>query len=160
MGENQHETKTGDASDRLMKCRMEALKLIQEWSKGLIGIQTGAVAAVGFWLQREAGDFSHVAAVIALGFLIVSLFCSTCFLWTTIPTAIAQLPRKSDSAHDDNVYNYTGGGTWPISRMMDWQAGLFMCSVVCFTIAAVFATHEKQPTVIDGRLEVQQVGGR
>jgi hypothetical protein len=149
------------ATHEQIDCRKEALKQIQEWSKGLVTIQIAAVAAVGIWFQREAGDIAYWGAIGAGVFLFASLVHGAFFFWTTIPTAIATLTQKSNAAHDDDVYLYTGGGKWTISSMARWQYALFAGSVVCFAVAAVFAAPSKKaPTEVTGRITVDMADGK
>lgn len=130
-------------SDIEIECRKEALKQIQEWSKGLITIQTAAVAALGFLLRFEAGSNARAASIWALIFLIASLVYGSFFLWTTIPTAIAKLPK----VRQWDVYKHTGNyGTWTIQKMVTGQSILFLGSVVCFGLA-VFLAEPKESKI-------------
>src|SRR4051812_24165970 len=119
-----------------LDCRVEALKQLHDWSKGLIALQMAAAAALGFWLLRDAGTASYCITLIAIGSLVGSILYGSIFLATTIVHVIAYAPYQTGR----NIYGYKGGypdneKAWVIGTMVWWQSLFFCISVAAVCVA-------------------------
>jgi hypothetical protein len=134
-------------TDTEFQCRVEALKQIREWSSGLISIQTAGVAAIGLWLQREAGDWSFWWSVLALFTLLASILIGAVFLGSTIPYAIAHVPyRRRD---ESDIFHYIGGrGKYSIGTWVKLQSILFFVSLVAFVFSAATAVKKESVPIM------------
>ena|ERR1051325_4919397 len=136
-------------------CRTEALKQIREWSSSLITVQTAAVGAIAFWLQRESGDKSFWIAMVALVAMVISLVIGGVFLGSTLPHCLCHLPYRTHGEQD--VFHYKGGGRIPmhVGTMVRGQSLTFVVSLIAFSLAAAMSEKHSKPTTIDGEITVK-----
>ncbi len=164
-GTNDHQE---DPTGQHISVRMEALKLIKDWSAGLIVVQSGAIAVVGAFLQTVPSGWRLVLVVILLLSLIASIYIGAVAVIGTIPSIAQTLPEKPDC----DIYACVGklqrsyfGARWANRKLGDLcmlQARLFTLSLILFAIFAV-SRERAEPgpnhVVIDTPVRVQTSDG-
>ncbi|MDQ3816443.1 MAG: hypothetical protein M3362_01980 [Acidobacteriota bacterium] len=153
-----------DPVGQLISVRLEALKLIKDWSAGLIVVQSGAIAVVGAFLQTVPSGWRLGLVIILLLSLITSIYIGAVAVIGTIPYIAQTLPEKPEC----DIYACAGGlekayvGKGLTNRNLGQlcllQARLFTLSLVLFAIFAVSREHPKpEPNhvVVDQPVKVQ-----
>lgn len=136
-----------------IQVRLEALKLIKDWSAGLIVVQSGAIAVVGALLKAVPTGWPLALVIVLLFSLIASIYMGAVSVIGTVPY-IAQNLTKDPQC---DIYAQSGGiakgplGTLTLGRLCLLQTHLFVVSLLLFGIFAVF----RQPTGPD-RVAIEQ----
>lgn len=118
-----------------VEVRMEALKLVKEFSVALIVLQTAAIGVAGSLLEKHppAGWSLGLTAAMFAAFL-VSIYIGAVCVIGTIPAIAQKLPASPGR----DIYSMTGGlggeSRWTLGRFCLWQAHLFMLSLVLFIL--------------------------
>lgn len=120
--------------------KLEALKLIKEWSKGLIVVQSAAIVVVGGLLQSKPPTLvSLIIAGILSFFLIASIYMGAVSIIGTIPYIVQNLPQQPRG----DIYAERGGlklKRWRFLKERNlgnqcmFQANFFSISLVLFVV--------------------------
>lgn len=136
-----------------IQVRLEALKLIKDWSAGLIVVQSGAIAVVGALLKAVPTGLNLALVLALLLLLIASIYMGAVSVIGTVPYIVQNLPKDPQC----DIYAQSGGiakgplGTLTLGRLCLLQAHLFVGSLLLFGLFAVFG----QPTGPD-RVAIEQ----
>ncbi len=91
--------------DSKLVYQLEDLKLVKEWSTGLIFVQSAAIAVVGGLLQNKPPNIiSLLIAIILFVFLIVSILMGAVSVVGTIPYIVQNLPNDIE----EDIYQKKG----------------------------------------------------
>lgn len=127
--------------DEIVEVRMEALKLVKDWSTALLVVQSAAIGVVGSLIEKHPPDGWPLAIVVVMFFtLILSIYLGAVCVIGTIPYIAQNLPDKGKC----DIYEERGGlkdrkgrqnpklGTFCI-----WQSRLFLASLVLFALFTI-----------------------
>ena len=128
---------------------MEAIKLLNDWSKWIVTLETGAIAGILAWLKPPSGSAGHLRLWEwkMLPKMLPSLllaFAAICFaisiyyaaqLLFSLPDIAEQLPDAHEESINEMTGNYVGAGILYYEKRQWW---LFVCGLV-FTIAGALA---------------------
>jgi hypothetical protein len=153
---------TADHSTQQISARLEALKLVKEWSAGLIVVQSGAIAVIGAFLQTVPSGWRLGLVIALLALLIFSIFIGAVAVLGTLPYIVQNLPNHPEQ----DIYDWRGGiekSLLPFAKLRLgslclWQSRLFIMSMILFAIFAVSREHsapEATHFVIDQPVKVQ-----
>ena len=131
----------GDLS-LLKKQQMEAIKLLNDWSKWIVTLETGAIAGILAWLKSTsvAGQLPLWKIVptllLALGVICfaVSIYYAAQLLFS-LPDIAEQLPDANEESINEMTGNYMGASILHYEKRQWW---LFVCGL-SFTIAGALA---------------------
>ena len=129
---------------------MEAIKLLNDWSKWIVTLETGAIAGILAWLKPLSGPAGHLQPwdwkmlpTLLLAFAAICFAISIYYaaqLLFSLPDIAEQLPDANEESINEMTGNYMGAGILHYERRQWW---LFVCGLA-FTIAgaltAVFAS--------------------
>ena len=136
--------------------KLEALKLIKEWSKGLIVIQSAAIVVVGSLLQNKPPTLIPLLIVIALFFfLIASIYMGAVSIIGTIPYIVQNLPQQHiiqnlPQQPELDIYERKGGlklKHWlfleekNLGKQCMFQANFFSISLVLFAVFMIVHSY-------------------
>src|SRR5947209_5146856 len=121
-----------DHSNQQLTARLEALKLVKEWSTGLIVVQSGAIAVIGAFLQNVPTGWRLILVIALLASLIASIYIGAVALLGTIPYIAQNIPKHPEQ----DIYYWEGGlektrfslGNLRLGSMCLWQSRLFTLS--------------------------------
>jgi hypothetical protein len=85
--------------------RLEALKLVKEWSSGLVVVQSGAIAVIGAVFKTVPTGWSLALVIVLLVTLISSIYVGAVAVAGTVPYIVQSLPTNPDG----DIYEQTGG---------------------------------------------------
>jgi hypothetical protein len=116
---------------------LEALKLLADWSKWCVLIQTGAIAAIGAFVKPEllgrmdCGPRGFLIATIAM--FSFSIICASGLL-LSVPATAQRLPPPypNDVFHMGTYEGTRGIRVWVVVHLQTWT---FLAGLVCFAIA-------------------------
>jgi hypothetical protein len=155
-------TPSQDTVNQNITTRLEALKLIKDWSAGLIVVQSTAIAVVGAFLQTVPSGWRLWLVIALLLSLIISIYIGAVAVIGTIPYITQRLPENPDC----DIYTHAGGlktthkglATLSLGQLCLWQARLFTISLVLFAIFAVSrerSTPEPSHVILDRPIQVE-----
>lgn len=130
-----------------IEAKLEALKLIKDWSTALLVVQSAAIGVVGTLVEKHPPSGSGLWLVIALfASLILSIYIGGVCVNGTIPYIAQNLPNNPTC----DIYTERGGlrsrrGQLraTLGSFCMWQARLFVISLILF---AVFVVSRTSPT--------------
>ncbi|MFH1303548.1 MAG: hypothetical protein ABIK07_21040, partial [Planctomycetota bacterium] len=137
--------------------RIEALKLVREWSTGLIVIQSSAIAIVGALLnETPAGWYLFLVAALLVS-LVISIWFGAVSVVGTIPYITQNLPENPAS----DIYSQRGGiGKLTLGQQCMLQGYLFVFSLALFSLTLVMRPHsEPKPTMLKQPVDIRIMGG-
>src|ERR1044071_7997472 len=114
--------------------RVEALKLVKDWSAALIVIQSGLIAVVGGLLKTPVPENVVWLTGVLLALLIVSIYIGSVMVSGTVPYIVQML---ADQPRCD-IYAQTGGNAKgrlakiSLGRVCLFQGPFFVASLVLF----------------------------
>lgn len=123
-----------------IEIRIEALKLIKEWSSGLLFVQSAAIGVVGTMLTVAPIGWSLAVAIALFAALIFSIYIGAVCVVGTIPYIVQNLSTNPTC----DIYSQRGGlkeKWWRIRNLGEFcllQAHLFVVSLVLFAVFAIF----------------------
>jgi len=119
-----------------ISARLEALKLVKDWSSGLVVVQSGAVAVIGALLKSVPSGWSFWLVIALLASLILSIWMGAVSVAGTIPYIVQKLPGDPDL----DIYAQQGGMGGPkLGTQCLCQSGLFILSLILFGVFIAFA---------------------
>jgi hypothetical protein len=90
---------------------LEALKLIKDWSSGLVVVQSAAIGVIGSLLKQPPSGLFLLLTACLLFSLIFSIWVGAVWVNGTIPYIVQQLPALLSRDPDLDIYQQTGGET-------------------------------------------------
>ena len=126
---------------------MEALKLLNDWSKWIVTLETGAIAGILAWLKSTSvsadGSVGHLRLwECILAFAVICFAISIYYaaqLLFSLPDIAEQLPDASEESINEMTGNYMGANILHYEQRQWW---LFVCGLgftIIGALAAVFA---------------------
>jgi hypothetical protein len=93
---------------------LEALKLVKDWSSGLVVVQSAAIGVVGSLLKQPPSDCLHlIITMVLLGTLIFSIWLGAVGVSGTVPYIaqnLSSLQAKANAQNKDlDIYAQKGG---------------------------------------------------
>jgi hypothetical protein len=120
---------------------LEALKLVKDWSSGLIIVQSAAIGVIGTFLkQPPAGGYGVLTALLLIS-LISSIVVGAVWVVGAIPNIAQELPSLLQSNPKLSIYKQRGGkkGDRMLGTNCDIQHSLFVVSLIFFSLFVFFA---------------------
>jgi hypothetical protein len=129
---------------------MEAIKLLNDWSKWIVTLETGAIAGILAWLKPAStspgyGSAGHlwvwgwkIAPTLVLAFAAICFAISIYYaaqLLFSLPDIAEQLPDAVEQSINEMTGNYMGAGILHYEKRQWW---LFVCGLV-FAIGGALA---------------------
>ena len=115
---------------------LEALKMVADWSKWLITIETGSIAVLGAWVTKE--PHSHEGPVrllitVALGSFVISI-AAAAFLLVSLPEIAQTLPAPTSIwlTRDSGI-----GQLVNLEQLGIAESFFFGLGVVCFAASII-----------------------
>ena len=122
-----------------MQSRLEALKLVKEWSNALVIVQSGAIAVIGALLPR-LGSNTPILIVVAFLFItmISGIVVGVNFVMGTIPYIVQNVSSKKNW----DIYEQCGGirsdkfkfSKENLGKYCLWQSNFFIASLILFAV--------------------------
>src|SRR2546423_1956195 len=127
--------------NKAVEARLEALRLIKDWSVALLVVQSGAIGVVGTLIEKHPPTGILFWIVICLfASLIASIYIGAICVIGTIPYIAQNLPTNPDC----DIYKQRGGlasrrgrPRATLGAFCIWQANLFLFSLILFAAFAV-----------------------
>ena len=124
-----------------IEVRLAALKLIRDWSTGLLVIQSAAIGVVGTFLATPVKGWLLCLVAALFATLITSIYVGAVCVVGTIPYIAQSLVTNPGC----NIYEQRGGLA-PLDRKQRatlgmfciWQANLFIVSLILFAVFAIY----------------------
>lgn len=125
----------------------EAVKLLSDWTKWLVTIETASIAALGFVLKASelnlikgaAAQVALLLAVLAVIFFLISIaLASRLILY--IPTLVELLPEPSAEVTKVEPLWLTDIPFWPywkVDTYATWHLRAFSAGLVCFASTVI-----------------------
>ena len=137
--------------------RIEALKLVKEWSIGLIVVQSGAVAVIGTLLNQPPTGWFLVLVIALFISLIASIWFGAVSVVGTIPFIVQKLPENPKC----DIYEHKGGiGKFTLGQQCSYQERLFIISLLLFAVTVTLRPSSKsEAVVLQQPVQVQIIGG-
>ena len=135
--------------------RNETIKLLFDWNKWLVTVETAAIAALGF-LTRDGGN----VAALVLGGLTIMTFVSAIGLSSFFLLNLPYLIDGEESNQDDFLslqrvrFRWAGQNSWLwIGEKEAWRVGkftkyitrLFLVGIILFSLTFVVALFPENP---------------
>lgn len=144
-------------SGQIISARLEALKLVKDWSAGLIVVESTAIAVVGAFLQTVPSGWRLWLVIALLLSLISSIYIGAVAVMGTIPYIAQGLHETPER----NIYDYAGGikrdylglANFRLGRLCLLQANLFTLSLILF---AIFAVSRERTALEANRVIIEQ----
>ena len=126
---------------------LEAIKLMNDWSKWLVTVQTASIAALGF-LSRQAdleklttlwGKVAIFAGVSGIVFFTASIGVAS-YLLLYLPSIAEELPDQVDTATNLQPLCYTRvpfRPGWQVGTFTAWQSRFFVAGIVLFALTFI-----------------------
>jgi hypothetical protein len=132
---------------------LEALKLLNDWCKWLVGVQTAAIAALGFLaratdvaaLQTTFGSLAVAAGTASIACFVGSMALAS-YLLLFIPSMVEQLSETYGSQHAPQPLSYTKvpfRPGWQVGTFTAWQSRLFVVGIALFALSFVFLFYSR-----------------
>jgi hypothetical protein len=142
-----HEKKSPTTPARLL----EAVKLLSDWNKWLVTVQTAAIAAIGLvvkaselnLLTSKLGKIAVACAAISVLMFVISIALSS-YLLLFLPAIAEEIPEEFDvgakpkSLFHTHVPFYPG---WPVGVFTTWQSRTFVIGISFFALTFAFMTY-------------------
>jgi hypothetical protein len=133
-----------DASIRelnlLKKQQMEAVRLLNDWSKWIVTLETAAIAGIVTWLKPGLADHLRgwkmapdILLLLAAVFFAASIYYAAQLLFS-LPDIVEQLPDAEEISINEMSGNYMGAGLLHYEKRQ-WL--LFVCGLVLVILGAV-----------------------
>jgi hypothetical protein len=121
---------------------MEAIKLLNDWSKWIVTLETGAIAGILAWLKPAnarpgCGSAGHlwvwgwnIVPTLFLAFAAICFAISIYYaaqLLFSLPDIAEQLPDADEESINEMTGNYMGAGILHYEKRQWW---LFVCGLV------------------------------
>jgi len=118
--------------------RLEALKLVKDWSTGLLFVQSAAIGVVGALCEKHSPHGWLLGLTVALfASLVSSIYLGAVCVVGTLPAIAQRLPENPGC----DIYAERGGlrrGFRPtLGKYCLWQAQLFILSLILFAVFAI-----------------------
>jgi len=125
---------------------MEALKLVREWSSGLVLVQSGALAVMGALLKQRPEGWHLLITILLIITLVFSIWVGAVWVSGTIPSIAQRLPHLLANNPGLDIYSESGGLLrrrlfYSNSRLGDecqLQSVSFMLSLLLFALFILF----------------------
>jgi hypothetical protein len=124
----------------LQKQQMEAIKLLSDWSKWLITLETASIA--GILSILKATDHSKRSIVISLA-LLITILCflfsifKACKMLFSLPNIVQYLPESKSATIDKMSDEYFEGELFDLAK---WQYLSFLYGLGSLAVAIVIWT--------------------
>ena len=121
---------------------LDAIKLMNDWSKWLVTVQTAAIAALGF-LSRQAdleklstpwGKAAILAGVVSTILFVVSIALAS-YLLLYLPSIAEELPKDANPNYKPLPLCYTRvpfRPGWQVGTFTAWQSRSFVLGIALF----------------------------
>jgi hypothetical protein len=139
--ELQHHSKSMNASHPVTN-HLEALKLVRDWSSGLILVQSAAIGVVGTLLRQPTTGWYGILTALLLVSLVGSIWVGAVWVVGTIPYIAEKLPTLLQAGSQLSIYDQKGGlkGEHPsLGTQCRLQIRLFLMSLILFGLFVFFA---------------------
>lgn len=128
-----------------ISARLEALKLVREWSAGLVVIESGAIAVLGALLKEPPTGGYLVLVVALLISMITSIWFGAVSVAGTIPFVVQNLPKNPVC----DIYKQRGGiGKLCLGHQCMLQEHLFVLSLVLFAVVLVIRPSTEATSLV------------
>lgn len=122
---------------------LEALKLVKDFSNGLVVVQSAAIGVIGTLLKQPPSGWHLIVTISLLLSIIYSIWVGAVWISGTIPYIVQNLPSKLVSKQSKNevfdIYSERGGVGGPaLGTQCQLQSNLFILSLALF---ALFITY-------------------
>lgn len=124
---------------------LEALKLVRDWSSGLILVESAAIGVVGTLLRQSPTGWYGLLTALLLVSLVGSIWVGAVWVVGTIPSIAEKLPMLLQAEPHLSIYEQKGGlkGEHPsLGTECRLQIRLFLLSLVLFGLFVFFAPPE------------------
>jgi len=130
---------SGDLS-LLKRQQMEAIKLLNDWSKWIVTLETAAIAGIFTWLKpslaghpRGLEMVPNVLLVLAAVCFAISIYYAAQLLFS-LPDIVEQLPDADQESINEMTGNYMGAGVLEYEKRQ-WY--LFVCGLALVIAGAI-----------------------
>jgi hypothetical protein len=118
---------------------LEALKLLADWAKWLVAVQTGVLAAIGTFLKPEGiaklGGYSKGMLSLTVALFTISILAAS-YLLKSLPATAQRLPPPgTDDIFLMGTYEGTKGAR--VSKVTTVATYAFIAGLVCFTLSII-----------------------
>jgi len=129
------------STSSLTSNHLEALKLVKDWSSGLIVVQSAAIGVIGTFLKQPPTGMYGVLTASLLTSLISSIVVGAVWVVGAIPYIAQELPSLLQSNPKFSIYAQRGGkkGDRTLGTMCEIQIFLFVSSLILFSLFVFFA---------------------
>jgi hypothetical protein len=122
---------------------LEALKLVKDFSNGLVVVQSAALGVIGSLLKQPPSGWHLILTFLLLLSIIYSIWVGAVWISGTIPYIVQNLPSKLDFklSMDEvfDIYKEKGGvGGLDLGAQCQLQSKLFILSLGLFALFVVF----------------------
>ncbi|MBW4529447.1 MAG: hypothetical protein KME02_02045 [Aphanothece saxicola GSE-SYN-MK-01-06B] len=134
-----------NSSNQLESNHLEALKLVRDWSSGLIIVESAAIGVIGSLLRQSPTGWYGLLTALLLVSLVGSIWVGAVWVVGTIPSIAEKLPTLLQVEPQLSIYEQKGGlkGEHPsLGTQCRLQIRLFLLSLVLFSLFVFFAPPE------------------
>lgn len=121
---------------------LEALKLVKEWSQGLVLVQSAAIGVIGALLKQPPSGVHLLLTILLLACLVFSIWVGAVWVSGTVPSIAQRLPALLAQNPDLDIYRQKGGLTGAGKKVLGQtlgdqcmlQSNSFIVSLVLFSL--------------------------
>jgi hypothetical protein len=128
-------------TDDNIAVRVEALKLVKDWSAGLIVVQSGAIAVIGALLKTVPTGGLLILVILLFTSLIASIYIGAVAVNGTIPYIVQILPTQKNCdiyAQKGGLKSKSGLTHFTLGKLCLLQARIFIVSLILFAVFAIW----------------------
>jgi hypothetical protein len=117
----------------------EGLKLIGEWCKWLVTVETAAIGVIGTFLLKENPAIT-TCAKLGCRTAVISFVCSIIVaggIFSAIPISVQDMKTENEKILDRRIYLF-GKGVLPLYVANHLLFGLFVLGIAAFAMVVVF----------------------
>jgi hypothetical protein len=121
---------------------LEALKLVKEWSQGLVLVQSAAIGVIGALLKQPPSGWHLLVTLLLLACLVFSIWVGAVGVSGTVPSIAQRLPTLLARDPHLDIYAQKGGLTGAANKVLGkslgdqciQQSNSFILSLVLFSL--------------------------
>lgn len=132
---------------------LEAIKLLNDWCKWLVGVQTAAITALGFLartadviaLKTTIGTFAIATGTASIVLFTVSIAAAS-YLLLFLPSMAEELPDKYDEDNEAMPLSYMRvpfKPGWQVGTFTTWQSRSFILGIGLFGLSFVLLQNSR-----------------